>query len=444
MRRAWRWRHSRAARLFWPLALLWLLSLGLAAALQASGATWQETLLIALPPCLIALAWLLHRQLRPMLALFRGLSGLVDSYRDGDFSTGVRWSGRDELADLVAAHQQLGEVLREQRLALTQRELLLDTMVQQTPVAMLLAVESGPVVYANLAARQLLNEGRRLEGFDLTALLRRSRPELAAAFGRAGDGVFSVGEGEDEEVFHLGRRRFRLNGRPHQLLLIRRLTHELRRQEVQTWKKVIRVMSHEMNNALGPIASLSRSGRELLRRGESARLESVLSTIEDRARHLDQFLRGYAQFAKLPAPRRSRQRWQDLLAPLARQVGARLELFDPDAGVELDPAQISQAVSNLIANALDAGSEAEDILLRVQREGRVFLLEVADRGSGMSEEVMARALTPFYSTKRTGTGLGLALVREIVEAHGGQVALAHRDGGGLRVVLRLPVTEAGG
>jgi signal transduction histidine kinase len=110
--------------------------------------------------------------------------------------------------------------------------------------------------------------------------------------------------------------------------------------------------------------------------------------------------------------------------------------------VEVDPAQIGQAVSNLLANALDAGSAAEDILLRVRREGRVWLLEVADRGSGLSEEVMARALTPFYSTKRTGTGLGLALVREIIEAHGGQVALAHRDGGGLSVVLRIPVTES--
>ena len=121
MRRFSRWRRSLAARLFWPLALLLGLGLGLAAALQVSGATPMEALLIALPACLLALAWLLHRQLRPLLSLFRGLSGLVDSYRDGDFSTGVRWDGHDEPADLVAAHQQLGEVLREQRLALTQR-----------------------------------------------------------------------------------------------------------------------------------------------------------------------------------------------------------------------------------------------------------------------------------------------------------------------------------
>ena len=432
-----------AGRLFWPLALWLLAFLALAATLQASAASVWEAVLFALLPGLLGLAWLLHRLLAPWLSLFRGLAGLVDSYRDGDFSSGVRWSGRDELAELVAAHLQLGEVLREQRLSLSQRELLLDTMLQQTPVAMLLAVASGPVVYANLAARQLLNSGRRLEGFDLADLLRRSRGELAAAFERGGDGVFSIGEGEDEEVFHLARKRFRLNGRPHQLLLIRRLTHELRRQEVQTWKKVIRVMSHEMNNALGPIASLSRSGRELLRRGEADKLASVLSTIEDRARHLDQFLRGYAQFAKLPTPRRSRQRWMDLLAPLAEQSGVRLQIADSEALVELDPAQLGQALSNLIGNALDAGSPAAEIEIRVRRESRAWLLEVVDRGTGMSEEVMARALTPFYSTKRTGTGLGLALVREIVEAHGGQVALAAREGGGLSVVLRLPISDGG-
>ncbi|WP_425511212.1 sensor histidine kinase [Pseudomarimonas salicorniae] len=436
-----RWRQSLAGRLFWPLAGVLVLALGAVAALQAMGATSLEAWLISLAPSLAALAWVLHQRLLPVLSLFRGLAGLVDSYRDGDFSTGVRWIGRDELGELVTAHLRLGEVLREQRLALTQRELLLDTMVQQTPVAMLLAVESGPVVYANLAARKLLNSGRRLEGFDLGALLNRSRPELAAAFERGADGVFSVGEGEDEEVFHLARKSFRLNGRPHLLLLIRRLTHELRRQEVQTWKKVIRVMSHEMNNALGPIASLSRSGRELLRRGEAGRLTTVLGTIEERARHLDQFLRGYAQFAKLPSPRRSRQRWGALLEPLAEQSGARVRIEDPEASVELDPAQISQALSNLVTNALDAGSPAADIEIRVAREGRSWVLEVADRGSGMTEEVMARALIPFYSTKRTGTGLGLALVREIAEAHGGQLALSHREGGGLRVVMRIPAAE---
>ncbi|MFX8891321.1 hypothetical protein ABTN09_20165, partial [Acinetobacter baumannii] len=91
--------------------------------------------------------------------------------------------------------------------------------------------------------------------------------------------------------------RFRLNGRRHELILLRQLTAELRRQEVQTWKKVIRVISHELNNSLAPIASLAHSGSELLRRGQLERLPTALATIEERARHLEGFIRDYARFA---------------------------------------------------------------------------------------------------------------------------------------------------
>ena len=433
-----RWRRSLAARLAWPLVLLVPLVASLAAALVASDAGVGEAVAITSALGIPLLLWLLHRQLRPLNSLFRALSGVVESYRDGDFNFGLSWRDRDELGDLVAAHNRLADVMREQRLALTQRELLLDTMLQNTPVAMLLAREHGPVVYANLVARKLLNEGRKLEGQDLAALVARARPELSAALARGVDGVFAVGEGDEEDVFHLSRRKFRLNGLPHLLLMVRQLTHELRRQEVQTWKKVIRVMSHEMNNALGPIASLSRSGQELLRRGEPQRLGTILATIEERANHLDQFLRGYATFAKLPTPRLAEVRWGDLLAPLATQFGLSLDLDEPEAPIRLDAAQFTQALSNLVGNALDAGSPAAEIRLQVHRQPGGWRLDVVDRGSGMGEEVMARALTPFYSTKRTGTGLGLALAREIVEAHGGRIALANRPGGGLLVSLQLP------
>ena len=237
--------------------------------------------LLAAVPLGIALV---SRAVRPALSLFRALAGTALSYRDGDFSFGLRWKHRDELGDLVAAHNELGGVLREQRLSLVQRELLLDTMVQNTPVAMLLVGDGGHVVYGNLAARRLLHEGRKLEGLALEALLRPAAPALREAMDRGGDGLFSVGEADEEEVYHLARRGFRLNGRPHELLLLRRLTSELRRQEVQTWKKVIRVISHELNNSLAPVASLAHSGAELTRRGQTARLESIFATIEERAR----------------------------------------------------------------------------------------------------------------------------------------------------------------
>lgn len=397
---------------------------------------------LALLVMVLPALYLVQRAYGPMLAMFRALAGTVSSYRDGDFAFSLRWRRNDELGDLVAAHNELGEALREQRYDLAQRELLLDTMVQNTPVAMLLC-RGDTVVYANLTARKMLRGGRRMDGASLHAVLA-SAPALADAVSRGGDGLFAVpGEGDDgdeEDVYHLARRPFRLNGREHELYLLRHLTTELRRQEVRTWKKVIRVISHELNNSLAPMASLAHSGSELVRRGQHERLEEVFATIEDRARHLEQFILGYARFAKLPAPRPEAVTWPSFVERLRRQVSFAVEGDLPETPGWFDPAQLEQALLNLLGNAHESGSPAEAVSLRVRSTREACVIEVGDRGSGMTEAVLSKALLPFYSDKRGGTGLGLALAREIAEAHGGRILLANRTGGGLSVSLILPGT----
>ena len=382
--------------------------------------------------------WLVRSQFKLMLSLFRALTGTVSSYRDGDFSFSLRWPRQDELSELVHAHNELGDVLREQRLGLVQRELLLDTMVQNTPVAMLLVVESGPIVYANLAARQLLNKGRKLEGHSLGAVLRLAAAPLRDALDRGGDGLFSIGSEDEEEIYHLARRSFRLNGRAHELLLLRQITVELRRQEVQTWKKVIRVISHELNNSLAPVASLAHSGGELVRRGQHEKLSGIFATIEERARHLEGFIRGYAHFAKLPMPRNEAIVWPQFVARLHSQIPFAVDGELPPETAHFDIAQMEQALLNLLKNAHESGSAAEHVSLRVRQHAGLLRIEVMDRGSGMTDAVLSNALVPFYSTKRSGTGLGLALAREIAEAHGGRISLGNREGSGLSVAMVLP------
>ncbi len=378
------------------------------------------------------------RALVPMRALFRALAGTVASYRDGDFSFGITWDKASDLVELVDAHNALGTALREQRLALVQRELLLDTMVQNTPVAMVLLDPSRRIVLGNLAARRMLGSGKRLEGRGFEDLLVDADPAVRDAFARGGDGMFTIGSEDDEDIYHLSRRSFRLNGRVHELVLLRQLTAELRRQEVQTWKKVIRVISHELNNSLAPIASLAHSGAELLRRGQHERLPSALATIEERARHLEGFIRDYARFAKLPAPRLAPVEWQRFVAQLRTQVEFVAEVQPADGIARVDAAQLEQALINLLKNAHESGTSPGDVRLSVRRIADGWRIEVLDRGSGMNEAVLANALLPFYSTKRHGTGLGLALAREIAEAHGGRIALLNRDGGGLCVSMVLP------
>ena len=432
----------------WTALVGTLLTLGILIALTLThffpnhpGLVLAVCLLAVLPLSIITI----RAQLQNMLSLFRALTGTVTSYQDGDFSFSLHWQQNDELRDLVAAHNALGEVLRKQRLDLVQRELLLDTMVQNTPVAMLLVSEGGPVVYANIAARQLLNQGRRLEGHRLSELLQHSAPALVEALARGGDGLFTTTGADDpaddlEEVFHLARRSFTLNGRQHELLLLRQLTMELRRQEVQTWKKVIRVISHELNNSLAPLTSLAHSGAELVRRGQTERLPHILATIEERTRHLESFILGYARFAKLPTPRLELQHWSAFVAQLRHQVEFRLVGELPAEAAAFDPAQLEQALLNLLKNAHESGSPPDQVTLEIRRLHDAIRIDVQDRGPGMSDTVLTNALVPFYSTKRSGTGLGLALAREIAEAHGGRITLANREGGGLTVALLLPLS----
>lgn len=405
----------------------------------------QEWLLVACLTLLLmvpTVALVVRQQLQPVLSLFRAMAGTVTTYRDGDYSFGLFWPHADELQDLVQAHNALGDTLREQRLSLVQRELLQDTMLQNTPVAMLLVCDGGPLVYANIAARQLLNQGKRMEGLSLQDLLQHAANPLREALARAGDGLFTVATEHDEDTYHLARRSFTLNGRAHELLLLRQLTAELRRQEVKTWKKVIRVISHELNNSLAPMASLAHSALELVRRGQTDRLPHILQTIEERARHLEGFILGYARFAKLPTPHLEPVAWQTLIAGL--QVQHRFTVLDvlPAEDVWMDRAQMEQALQNLVRNAHESGSAPEQVQLTVRRINDGFLVEVLDCGSGMSEMVLTHALVPFYSTKRSGTGLGLALTREIIEAHGGSISLCNREGGGLVVSLTLPRISA--
>ncbi len=168
------------------------------------------------------------------------------------------------------------------------------------------------------------------------------------------------------------------------------------------------------------------------------RLAEIFATIEERARHLEGFLGGYARFAKLPQPQLHTVEWHDFLCGLQRHVGFSMELPEGSFTSRVDPAQMEQALLNLLKNAHESGSSASDVGLRLLRLPQAYRIEVLDRGQGMNETVLQNALVPFYSTKRHGTGLGLALTREIIEAHGGRLSLVNREGGGLCVALQLP------
>ncbi|HUO85934.1 MAG TPA: ATP-binding protein [Thermoanaerobaculia bacterium] len=380
------------------------------------------------------------RLLRPARKALEALDLGLAALADGETNLHLAPSPGGELGHLVERFNHAAETLGDERVTARQREILLDTVIQAAPMALLLTDQRDRIVLANRSARETFSLPPRPEGRQLSAVLADGPGALVEVLAAGRDALFTVEQEGEVETYHLSRRDFDLAGRRHRLILVRRLTPELRRQEVTVWKRAIRTMSHEINNSLAPITSLARSAQRLLDEPtEHRRLGAALAVIGERADHLKDFLAGYARFARLPQPRPAEVPWRPFLDELAALSAFRLDGEPPARPGRFDRGKMQQVLLNLLANAREAGSPPEEVAVSVaETSDGAVVLAVADRGGGMGDEEMRSALVPFFSTKRAGAGLGLALCREIVEAHGGRLRLERRPGGGTTVVCWLP------
>jgi signal transduction histidine kinase len=347
------------------------------------------------------------------------------------------WNARSVARKKIAA---LGAQLEEQRATGERREGLLRTVVETTPVAIVLFGEAGGIAFTNRSARELFFEGNAVDGENFLSMIKRAPPSLRQALLSEGDELFTVEGASGRETFHLSRRH--LDG-GQTLIAVRSVTQEINRHEVASLKKVIRIMGHEINNSLGPIASLVSSAKTILQRPEHLpKLPAMLERVQERALHLQGFLDGYAKLTKIPPPRPTAVAWGPFLDGL-RGFWPDLQIgTPPDRPGFFDRAQIQQVLINLIKNAHEAGGPIDQVKVVVEaaREGGCRI-SVLDRGPGISDEVMEGLFVPFFTTKPTGSGLGLALSREIAELHQGRLGLARRDGGGMSVSVWLPDAE---
>ena len=374
------------------------------------------------------------------------LSNVVSSLREGDYSFRARGArARDALGELAGEINALADLLQLQRVHSLEATALLG-QIFEVMHAPLFAFDRENLL-------QLVNgSGLKLLGLSHSRALGRTALEL---------GLQEMLNSPDQSIRSFGARptrwlvrkaAFRQDGVPHMLLLLADVSLPLQEEEQIAWKRLIRVLGHELSNSLAPIKSIAGS---LLARVDSlsadeparADFRRGLGVVESRADALHRFVQSYRLLAQLPPPRLR----QVDFAPLMERVvllEQRLPVelsAGPPVVLDADPDQLEQMFINLLANAVDASltNGAQPVRAGWRVSGANVEAVIEDRGKGIANT--DNLFVPFYTTKPEGSGVGLALAQQIARAHGGEISLQNReDGEGARATVRLPQHHAAG
>jgi len=399
----------------------------------------EWTLSLVLAACWLGFAFTLRERLiRPL----QTVSNLLAALQEGDYSIRARGSRQmDALDEVYREVNLLSQTLQEQRLGALEATALLRTVMAEIDVAVFTFDHEHRLRLVNRA-------GERLLGQPVERLLGRRAGELDL-----GDCLEGVGGRPVQRSFPGGAGRwgvrlgsFREGGLPHRLLVIEDLTRTLREEELEAWKRLVRVLGHELNNSLAPIRSIAGSLAQLIK-GDPLPADwredahKGLHVIAGRAESLTRFLESYARLARLPAPQMGSVdvgTWIERVAGLETRIAVSVKR-GPEITVRADRDQLEQLLINLVGNATDASLETGGgVSVEWRREPSYLSVSVLDEGPGISGT--ANLFVPFYTTKPGGSGIGLVLCRQIAEAHGGDLVLRNRAGEpGCEALLRLPL-----
>ena len=385
---------------------------------------------------LIGLVAVRRHVVRPL----QTLANMLEALREGDYSMrGRNVDPDDAFGEVMVEVNTLSRTLYDQRLEALEAGALLQKIIADVDIAVFAFDMALRLRIVNKAGENLLGgtsetlQGRSAAQLGLAGMLAEESGRIVAH-------VFPGGGGRWE----IRRRSFREGGKPHELLVISELSRALREEERQAWQRIVRVIGHELNSSLAPIKSMAGTvrklvGREPLPDDWRDDAKAGLSIIHDRAESLERFMGAYARLARLPPPTRRGAELSALVRRIASLHETRITVEPgPSVHVSIDPDQIEQVFINLMRNAVEAAGEGGGVRVRWRDDGGAVLVEVEDDGPGLART--DNLWVPFFTTKPHGTGIGLVLSREIVENHGGSIALQNRLGAkGAIASVRLPL-----
>lgn len=393
----------------------------------------------------IVLAWWVAASAARQLAIrsLNLVANLLGALREGDYSIrGLTAKSGSSMALVMREVNDLGSTLQRQRTEAVESTALLTHVMEEIGVAVFAFDPANHLLLANKAGEALVGKpSDQIVGQPASAL--GFDEYLAEEPRRLVDRIFGGRRGR----YEVRRAVFYRDGRPHHLVVLADLSQALREQEQAAWQRIVRVLSHEINNSLTPIKSIAHSLKRIVDRApefqRTSEVQQGLSLIEERSGALGRFLRSYAQLARLPKPN---PKLVDVPGLVTRIVDLEKRLpvtVHPSPVVKLvaDSDQIEQLLINVIRNAVDASLETGgQVSIGWKRAGDWFELNIDDEGKGLPDT--SNLFVPFFTTKPSGSGIGLALSRQIAEAHGGTIALENRVAGpGCRATLRLPLVH---
>lgn len=439
-RRAGRMRHFErlvltGSMLIATPALLLLMAMPWLLGRMGMQAYWLLLLTIVLVTIGLA-RWQCRRVSYPIYTL----ASLLEALREGDYS--LRGVKGGVLGDVVYDINELATQLQRERLDFQEASHLLSKTLAALDSAVFVFDEQLRLRLVNPAGEKLLDAageslfGRSAAELDMAAWLEPPSVRLLThAFpGRTGR-------------FDIRHARLRSGGRDSRLLVINDVGRVLRDEERQAWQRLLRVLGHEVNNSLAPISSMAGTlatwvEREQLPDDWREDFHRGLDIISQRAQSLTRFLSSYSTLARLPPPQRREVELGAVIGSVTRleqRLPVRIDAGDP-LRVQADPDQLEQALINLLRNAVEAVSpERGEVIVRWRQDGGRALVEIDDDGPG--PPASDNLFVPFFTTKPGGSGIGLALARQIAEAHDGGVSLVgHGDRKGARATLWLPLS----
>ena len=371
----------------------------------------------------------------------RTLANLLEAMREGDYSIRGRVKSEDALGEVMEQVNAMSATLRAQRLGALEATTLLRKVMEEINVAVFAFDAERKVRLVNRAGERLLSEpAERLVGQSAGTL--GLDPYLEGDAQRTVARSFPGATGR----WGISRSVFREGGLPHQLLVVTDLTRPLREEELKAWQRLVRVLGHELNNSLAPIKSIAGSLDSILVRQPrpddwEEDMRRGLAVIGTRSEALSRFMSAYARLARLPHPTLEPVE----IGPLVRRViglETRIEpvlLPGPDLRLEADADQLEQLLINVLRNAVDASLETGGgVRVGWDRQDSRLTVWVRDEGPGLPNTT--NLFVPFFTTKPTGSGIGLVLSRQIAEAHGGTLTLQNAsEGPGCEARLVLPL-----